>query len=195
MIVRKSVAAWLALATVGVSIVAPQVRAGGDKVAFPENYAEGVIYTTVDRAVSAKPPTAGLENTAQFREHYVTAAALEAMRKGEPTPSGTVMAMVKYRAKLDAHGQPVKDADGRFIKADLIGFSVMEKRTGWGAKYPADIRNGEWEYQDFTADKRANAKVDLAVCFQCHKPQSHNDFLFTIDKIKAAAAKIGRMPN
>ena len=66
MIVRKSVAAWLALATVGVSIVAPQVRAGGDKVAFPENYAEGVIYTTVDRAVSAKPPTAGLENTRSF---------------------------------------------------------------------------------------------------------------------------------
>ena len=130
MIAGKSVAASLVLATLAGSIVAPQVRAGGDKVAFPENYAEGAMCATIERPVSRRPSTTGLENTAQYREHYVTAAAIEAMREGEPAPSGTVMTMVKYRAKLDAQGHPVKDADGRFIKGDLIGFSVMEKRTG-----------------------------------------------------------------
>jgi hypothetical protein len=41
----------------------------------------------------------------------------------------------------------------------------MEKRTGRGAEYPPELRNGEWEYQDFTADRKANDKVNLAACF------------------------------
>jgi hypothetical protein len=185
---RSGVAA-LILATLAGAITAPQVRAGGDKVTFPENYAEGPIYATLDRPVSARPSATGHENTAQYREHYVTAAAIEALRKGEPAASGTVMTMVKYRANLDAQGQPIKDAEGRFIKGDLVGFSVMEKRTGWGTEYPPELRNGEWEYQDFTADRKANDKVNLAACFQCHTSQASNDFLFTSEKIKAAAAK------
>ena len=50
-------------------------------------------------------------------------------------------------------GEPEKDANGRFIKGELIGYTVMEKRTGWGTEYPDDVRNGEWEYQAFKADK------------------------------------------
>ncbi len=172
------------------------VRAGGDnisfsgsKVSFPENYAQGVMYTTVDRPVSARPSTTGLENTAQFRKHYATAAAINALRMGEPIPSGTVMTMVKYRAKLDAQGNPIKGENGRFIKGELIGYSVMEKRAGWGTDYPPELRNGEWQFQDFTADKKPNDKVNLSACFQCHKSQASKDYLFTFDKIKAVVAK------
>ena len=73
----------------------------------------------------------------------------------EPLPSGTVITLIQYAAKLDAQGNPEKDANGRFIKGNLIGYTVMEKRTGWGTEYPDDIRNGEWEYQAFKADKAA----------------------------------------
>jgi hypothetical protein len=111
-----------------------QVRAGGDKVAFPENYAKGVMYTTVDRA-----------DIKQFRERYATPETIGALREGEPIPSGTVLAMVQYKAQLDTQGNPVKDANGRFVKGDLAGFTVMEKRAGWGTEYPAELRNGEWE--------------------------------------------------
>jgi cytochrome P460 len=66
----------------------------------------------------------------------VTPAAIEAVRKGQPIPSGTVITMVEYKAQLDAQGNPVKDADGHFVKGELNGYAVMEKRSGWGAEYP-----------------------------------------------------------
>jgi hypothetical protein len=167
----------VALAASAICVATVQVRAGGDKVAFPENFAQGVMYTTVDRA-----------DNKQYRELFVTPAAVEAAKKGEPLPSGTVITIVQYKAQLDAQDNPVKDANGRFVKGDLIGYGVMEKRTGWGAEYSPEIRNGEWEYQAFTADKKVNAKANLTGCFQCHKPlPSSQDFVFSYDKMKSAA--------
>jgi hypothetical protein len=171
-------AAAAAAGLAAIAIAVP-VRAGGDKIAFPENYAKGVLYATVDRA-----------DNKQYRELYVSPpAAIEAAKKGEPLPSGTVLTLVQYAAQLDAQGNPVKDAGGRFIKGDLVAYTVMEKRTGWGAEYPPDIRNGEWEYQAFTKDRKVNDKAVLANCFKCHKPLDKQDFVFTYDRLKAAMAK------
>src|SRR5262245_141250 len=119
------------------------------------------MYTTVDRPASTQPSTTGLENTAQYRKQYATAGAIKALRNGGPILSGSVITVVKYRAKLDAQGHPMRHDNGRFVKGGLIGFSVMEKRTGWGAEYPPEIRNGEWEFQEFTADGKLNDKVNL----------------------------------
>jgi hypothetical protein len=69
------------------------------------------------------------------------------------------------------------------------GDKVMEKRSGWGTEYPADLRNGVWEYQAFTGDKKVNDKRNLTECFQCHKPLERQDYVFTHDKLKAEAAK------
>jgi len=160
-----------------------------NKIVFPDRYAEGVMYTTVDRPASTRPSMTGLENTAQYRKYYATVAAIKALRNGEPIPSGSVITTVKYRAKLDAQGNPLKHDNGRFVRGELIGFSVMEKRTGWGAEYPAEIRNGEWEFQEFTADRKPNDKADLLTCFQCHRSQAKKEFLFTFDQIKAVVAK------
>jgi hypothetical protein len=71
---------------------------------------------------------------------------------------------------VDAQGNPVKDAKGRFVKGDLIAYAVMEKRAGWCAEYPDDIRNGEWEYSLFGPDGKFNDKANYKACFQCHKP-------------------------
>jgi hypothetical protein len=57
--------------------------------------------------------------TLQMR--HVTPAAVEAVRKGEPIPSGTVITMVEHKAQLDAQGNPFKDANGRFVKGELNG--------------------------------------------------------------------------
>jgi hypothetical protein len=178
MMLRKSAAA-AALGAVALTLVAGPVRAGGDLIKFPDEYAKGVLYTTVDRA-----------DNKQYRELYVTpAAAIDAAKKGDALPSGTVLTLVQYAAKLDGQGNPEKDANGRFIKGNLIGYTVMEKRTGWGKEYPDDVRNGEWEYQAFTADKKVNEKAVLANCFKCHKPlDARQDFVFTYDKLKSASA-------
>ena len=166
-------------AVTGAAVVAlaMQAYAGGDKITFPEDYAKGVLYTTVDRP-----------DNKQYRELYGPAAALDAAKKGEPLPSGTVLTLVQYAAKLDAQGNPEKDANGRFIKTDrILAYTVMEKRTGWGTEYPDTVRNGEWEYQAFKADKTPNPAANLTACFTCHKPLDKQDFVFTYDKLKTAA--------
>ena len=162
-----------ALAAVSLTVA---VRAGGDKVAFPENYAKGVLYHTFD-----------VPDTKLYREIYTSATALAAAKADQPMPSGTVITMVSYKAKLNSEGSPEKDGSGRFIKTqEIAGYGVMEKRTGWGAEYPDDIRNGEWEYQVFKADKTVNDKANLKGCFTCHKPHDKQDFVFSFDKMKTA---------
>ena len=85
------------------------VRAGGDKVVFPPNYAKGVLYTTVDRA-----------DNKQYRELYASKEAVDAVKAGKPIPSGTVLThRPATKAKLNAAGEPEKDANGRFIKTAM----------------------------------------------------------------------------
>jgi len=165
----------LSVAAIAAVSLTVAVRAGGDKVAFPADYAKGVLYTTVDRA-----------DNKQYREFYAPQSAIDAAKKGQPMPSGTVLTMVQYAAQLGADGNPTKDANGRFTKGNLIAYAVMEKRTGWGTEYPDNVRNSEWEYQVFTADKKVNDKANLTACFNCHKPKAEADYLFTLDKLKAA---------
>ena len=173
----KSIGRSAALASASVAFIAIAAQAGGDKVVFPENYASGVLYTTVDRS-----------DNKQYRELFVSPpAAIDAAKKGEALPSGTVLTLVQYAAKLGADGNPEKDANGRFIKTNIIGYTVMEKRTGWGAEYPDNVRNGEWEYQAFKADKTPNTAANLTGCFNCHKPLGTPvDYLFSYDRLKSA---------
>ena len=60
-----------ALVGVGVVALATQVRAGGDKVVFPEGFDKGVLYTTVDRA-----------DNKQYREFYTSPAAVDGRQEG-----------------------------------------------------------------------------------------------------------------
>src|SRR5262245_53825863 len=113
MSIRLHVTVATVAAAAALAAIIP-VRAGGDKVAYPENHAAGVLFTTVDRP-----------DNKQFREFFTSAAALDAARKGEPLPNGTVVTMVQYAAKLDAQGNPEKDANGRFIKGNLLAYAVM----------------------------------------------------------------------
>jgi hypothetical protein len=155
--------------------IAP-VGAGSDKVTFPAGYATGIMYTSHD-----------LSDAKEFREFYVTPAALPAARKDQSLPSGTVITLARYNVQLDARGNPVKDQNGRFVKAELKAFRVMEKRTGWGSEYPASKRDGEWEYQAFLADGRVDERVNLDSCFQCHKNGDSVNFMFTAAQLKSAA--------
>jgi plastocyanin len=173
---RHSIPLAVTLGAVSAVAIVASVRAGGEKVAFPENWAKDTLYATVDRY-----------DVKQYRELYATPAAVEAARKGEPIPSGTVLTLLQYKAQVDAAGAPVKGADGKFVKGDLLAYTVMEKRTGWGTEYSDDIRNGEWEYQAFLPDKSVNAKANLKACFECHKPHAAQDFVISLASLKGTA--------
>jgi plastocyanin len=166
----------LSVAAVAAVSLTVAVRAGGDKVVFPDNYAKGVLYTTVDRP-----------DNKQYRELYTSAEAIAAVKAGKPIPSGTVLTLIQYKAQVDGAGTPIKDANGRFVKGDLVGITVMEKRTGWGTEYPDDIRNGEWEYSAFTADQKFNDKANYKACFECHKPHAKQDFVISLARLSGQA--------
>ncbi len=149
----RTLATSLALAVA--ATLAVQARAGRELVKFPENFAEGVRYAIVPRG-----------NIRQ--EIFTSRAAIDAVKNGQPIPSGTVITLVDYR-------------DGR-----LFRYVVMEKRTGWGAEYPPEMRNGEWEFQAFNADRSVNQNENVSRCFACHKSQERQAFVFTLDQMKSA---------
>lgn len=108
---RTSMAALAAAAGfVGAGVA---VQAANDKFTFPDDFDKGVQYLTVD-----KP-------SKQVHVFYAPRAAIDAAKAGKPMPEGTVFVSVQYNAKLDAQGNPEKDANGRFIKADLRQYAVM----------------------------------------------------------------------
>jgi hypothetical protein len=149
--VMRSAAAGVAL-TAMLSIAWCAV-AGGELVVFPERYKDDVHYATVKRGNITE-------------ELFTSRAAIDAVKKGQPIPGGTVITMEDYR-------------DGM-----LFRYVVMEKRNGWGAEYPPEKRNGEWEFQAFNADKSVNRSENLDRCFACHKGQAKQDFVFTVDRMK-----------
>jgi plastocyanin len=149
--------------------------AGPEKIQFPSNYLKGVLYQTLDRP-----------DVKQYRELYAPAQALDAVRKGKPIPDGTVLTLVQWSVEQDANGVPLRSAEGRFIKKDVIAHTVMEKRAGWGADYPSDWpRNGEWEYAAFTPEGQPNAKANAnnKACFTCHLPHAKQDFVISLAKL------------
>jgi plastocyanin len=170
---RRLVQRAVVLGVVGaVILVAQPGSAGPEKIVFPEKYRDGVLYATIDRY-----------DVKQYRELYGTPEAVMAAREGKPIPSGSVLTLVQYKAQVDAQGHPVKDASGRFVKGDLIAYTVMEKRAGWGTEYPDDLRNGDWEYAAFSAERKLNEKANYKACFQCHKPHEKQDFVISLAKL------------
>lgn len=149
--------------------------AGPEKIKFPSDYLKGELYQTLDRP-----------DAKQYRELYAPRATIEAVRKGQPIPHGTVLTLVQWSVEQDAAGNPIKDANGRFVKKQVIGHTVMQKERGWGADYPSDWpRNGEWEYAVFTADGQPNPKgnANNKACFTCHLPHAKQDFVISLAKL------------
>jgi plastocyanin len=167
-----------------VALAAVPSGAGPDKIKFPANWKDHVLYTTVDR-----------HDIKQYRELYAsTQAAVDAMKQGKDLPDGTVLTLIQHKAQVDGAGNPVKGPNGRFVKGDVIAFTVMEKRKGWGTEYPAEWRNGDWEYAAFSADGKLNEKANYKGCFECHKPHEKQDFVISLaalTSVTAAAAHAG----
>ena len=173
---------------VTVAALAVPGAAGPDKIAYPANWKDHVLYSIVDR-----------HDTKQYRELYAsTQAAVDAMKAGKELPDKTVLTLVQYKAQADAAGVPLKDAKGRFMKGDIIAVAVMEKRAGWGAEYPAELRNGDWEYAVFNPAGALNEKANYKGCFECHKPHEKQDFVISLAALRGAsgpAAASGPKPD
>jgi hypothetical protein len=73
-----------ALALAVAATLAGQVRAGSELVTFPGSYTAGVLYATADRGNITE-------------EIFASREATDAVKNGQPIPSGTVITLVDYR--------------------------------------------------------------------------------------------------
>jgi cytochrome c553 len=140
----------------------PHAAAAGpaipSRMAFPADFPRGfTLYQTAT-------------TDGAVAERYANAAAIAAARAGRPLPDGSVIVAVN---RPSAGAPPAS-------------YAAMESRAGWGATIPALLRNGNWDYAVFDAQRVRNAQLNQAQCLACHRPQSANSFVFTLAEMRAA---------
>lgn len=120
----KRLAPVLAMALL---LFASLTMAGPEKVAFPP-YQSHVLYAVVDRP-----------DIKEVRDVYATPEALKMARAGQTLPSGTVLTLVHFKARVDDKGELVRDPNGRLVKgqdrrdgeARRLGCRVCGRHTQW----------------------------------------------------------------
>jgi cytochrome c553 len=154
----------------------PSVAKTGVK--FPEGY----------KSTYVKYHAINFPATKQVRYYYANPAALQAAKAGKDLPDGSVLFAEVYSAKLDGDKNPVKGSDGYFETDKLVAYTAMARDAGWGKDIPDELRNENWNYAVFTADKQHRAGVNQAECLACHKPLDKASYTFTLKELAAANA-------
>ncbi|MGI9385643.1 MAG: cytochrome P460 family protein [Methyloligellaceae bacterium] len=147
------------------------------RVRFPDTYK--TTFTTYTRINFPKKK--------QVRTYYANPVALQAAREGKPMPDGAMFFVEVYKTKLDAEKKPVMGNDGFLVADKLAAYTAMEMQPGWGKDIPEILRNGDWNYAVFTADKKLKAGVNQAKCFACHKPLTDTSYVFSLKKLQEKA--------
>jgi hypothetical protein len=91
-----------------------------------------------------------------------------------------------YAAKLDSSGKPAMGSDGFYAADKLLFYTAMARDAGWGNDIPEMLRNADWNYAVFTADKQHRPGVNQAECLACHKPLDNVSYTFTLKQIAEA---------
>jgi len=139
-------------------------------VTFPEGYKDAFT----------KYKTINFPATGQVRHFFANKAAVLAAKEGRPLPDGAAFLVETYAAKLDTDKKPMMGDDGFFVADKVVFYSVSARGEGWGNTIPEILRNGDWNYGQFTPDKQRRPGVNQAECLACHKPRESVSFTFTL---------------
>jgi cytochrome c553 len=148
------------------------------KMKAPENFSGYTKYLTID-----------FPERNQVRHYLANAAAIAAARDGRSLPDGAAIYVEVYAVKLDDAKKPVKGADGHLAGDKLLFYTAMERQAGWGEPIPEMLRNENWNYAVFNADRSARPAANQAECLACHKPFDKDSYLFTLKQMTAAARR------
>lgn len=167
---------WSSQPAASDATVPPEVAAiKKSKMTFPKDFPKGfTLYASVNH-----------EDKAAVGQQWVNAVGLQAVKAGKPMPDGSVIIVANYAAKLDADKKPIVGKDGAWELDKVKGYEGMEARAGWGKDIPELIRNVNWNYAIFSADKAPRAEVNQTVCLTCHIPAAKTSFVFSLPKIQA----------
>jgi len=145
------------------------------RLTFPEGY----------RDTFTRYHTINFPATRQVRHYFANKAAVQAAKAGKPLPDGSVLFAEVHSAKLDADGRPVVGADGFFVADRLLFYTAMARDAGWGADVPEMLRNENWNYAAFSAEKQPRS-INQAECLACHKPLDKSSYAFTLKELAQA---------
>jgi hypothetical protein len=98
---------------------------------------------------------------------YALRETIDIAKAGQPLPPGTRLVLEIYD------------------NGTLTGYFVMEKGIDWGLDFAAEQRTGDWHFQQFGTDKQVRRTAIAARCQSCHQSQAANDYMFTIDRMRA----------
>ena len=163
-----------AAALVGLTAAA---LAGPERISFPADYKTSFTqYNAGERL-----------NGEQYAKMFANDQALQAARDGSDMPDGAQIVMEVYKPKMDADGEPIRDADDSLMPGDLAAVAVMEVGAGWGAAYPEDLRNGDWDFGLFEPTG-AIKNPEATACLECHVPYGDTAYMHTYDELASKAA-------
>jgi cytochrome c553 len=163
----------------------PGAPAGAKSAQLPNLGKTGVTFPEGYKETFTKYHTINFPATKQVRYYYANKAAISAARAEQPLPDGSMIFVEVYAAKLDGE-KPVTGADGFFVPDKLVLYTAMARDAGWGKDIPEMLRNENWNYAIFTADKQHRPGVNQAECLACHKPLSNVSYLFTLKQLSEA---------
>jgi hypothetical protein len=140
-----------------------------ERIAFPENYrTEFSNYLNLGRT----------QNPDQIIHLYANEAAQAGPSDDGAFADGSILVGEIYAARKDADGNVIESSLGQRLRGNLAAIAVMEKREGWGADIPEELRNGDWDFAIFSpAGERLDR--DLNACRACHAPLTDTDFVFS----------------
>jgi cytochrome c553 len=161
---------WSALPAAPVDGHAAGARVIASRMSFPASFPAGFTLFKTD----------GDGDT--ITERYANAVAVKAARAGQPLPDGSVILAVNHKAATDAAGKRVP--------GEITGYTGQASQAGWGADIPELLRNGNWDYALFSADK-TRRELNQAQCMACHKPIAADSYVFNLKALHEAAAKGG----
>jgi len=145
-----------------------------NEIKFPKDYQSFKNYFSGDRLSP---------NDGQVIRIFANDIAVKGMEKDGKLPYGSVIAAEVYKAKKDKDGEVIESDLGRRVRSKLAAIAVMEKRKGFGADLPKDLKNGEWDFAVFKTDGSV-AKKDLNKCRACHAPLTDKDHVFSFEHLK-----------
>ncbi len=172
---------WSGLPSAGSATAAERTaKALRPRVAIPADFPNGFsVYKTVENAPQ------GL-----ITRHYVSQNALAAARAGALLPDGTMIVVENVKAKRGDGGKLLEGPGGALVGDTPLSFAMSASQAGWGDPVPELLRNGNWNYSQFDANRKP-ITGNQAVCLACHQPLAADSHVFTLKDI-AAFARSGK---
>ena len=160
---------------------------GGAKSAFLPNLAKtNVKFPAEFKTGFTRYHTLNLPDARQVKVYYANATALAAAKTGKALPDGSMIVLEVHAAKLDADKKPVTGSDGYFVPDRLLVYTTMAREAGWGADIPDVLRNENWNYAIFSADRQLRTGPNQAECLACHKAMDKSSYMFSAKELAVA---------